>query len=198
MVGNYPVDVPSSQAVIVVRHGRTALNAAGRLRGHLDPALDQVGHQEVRDLALALAGYNVSQIVSSPLKRAVQTAQAIDREQHVGVTSDRRLIDRDYGNYAGLERAAVLAEWGSLDDAPGVEPAQTVTDRIVEVLGELGPRLNRGVTVLVSHDVVNGFLLSHLGMTPPIMQHTACWNLLICEKSGWRIAANNLYSTQNR
>lgn len=53
-------------SVLLVRHGRTALNVAGQLRGHLDPPLDATGQAEARDLAADLAGRGPVRILTSP------------------------------------------------------------------------------------------------------------------------------------
>ena len=58
------------QRVYLVRHARTALNADGRLRGHLDPPLDDVGRSEARELAVVLASLRPVRVVTSPLRRA--------------------------------------------------------------------------------------------------------------------------------
>jgi len=83
--------------VFLARHGRTALNAEGRLRGLSDPPLDEVGIAEVARLAEALARKHPTAVICSPLQRAVATAQAIGSASGAPVTVDARLNDRDYG-----------------------------------------------------------------------------------------------------
>jgi broad specificity phosphatase PhoE len=192
--------------VLLARHGRTALNAHGRLRGHLDPPLDEVGLREAEDLAVALAGMRPARVVSSPLRRAVQTAEAIARRAGVAVTVDERLTDRDYGPWAGEPEADVIAEWGGLDAAPGVERAHWVVARARAALDEavsaasvsagIGdgappePR-GSGSVVLVAHDAVNRLLLAsldpRLGSADQIEQRTACWNVLHRAGADWRV-----------
>lgn len=181
--------VPLTGAVIVVRHGRTAFNIAGRLRGHLDPELDLAGRREVNRLARTLAPCNIRHILSSPLKRAQQTAVAIDQMHHVGVTTDKRLIDRDYGTHAGALKTDLITEWGSIDAVPGIEPIEEVRSRVASMLDDLQPRLTEGVVLLVGHDVVNQTILSYLGAEGPVTQHTACWNLVLNEGGRWTVAA---------
>ena len=81
-----PTPSASSTAgqLLLVRHGQTPLNADGRLRGHLDPDLDAVGLAEVTALARALAPMRLVRILSSPLRRAMATAEAI-AEHHANV-----------------------------------------------------------------------------------------------------------------
>lgn len=183
------VHIPPAGAVIIVRHGRTTLNAAGRLRGHLDPELDAIGRREVLQLARRLAPCNIRQIMSSPLKRAQQTATALDQMHHVGVRIDKRLIDRDYGEHAGSLRSDLVSRWGTVDAAPGVESIEDLIGRTAAVLEDLQTELDDGVTLLVGHDAVNQALLAWLGVPGPVTQRTACWNLILYRDGTWSVPA---------
>lgn len=179
------------EVVVVCRHARTALNAAGRLRGHLDVPLDEWGMEEAARLGDHLAGAGVSRVVTSPLERAMQTAQAIVTATRAPLRVDRRLIDRDYGDWAGAVTADVVARFSSLDDAPGVEPSGDVLARVSHALNDHAHRGRPGVVVLVSHDAVIRTLLAGLdrglGPADAIPQRTACWNLLRRVDDTWRV-----------
>jgi broad specificity phosphatase PhoE len=107
--------------VYLARHGRTALNAEDRLRGLSDPPLDEVGVAEAARLAEVLATKNPTAVISSPLQRAVATAEAIGAAAGVPASIDIRLNDRDYGTLTGERRDEVRCRFGSIDAAPGVE-----------------------------------------------------------------------------
>lgn len=177
--------------LVLARHGQTSLNADGRLRGHLDPPLDATGLREVAALAASLSAAPVRRVVTSPLRRAVQTGQAIARASGVEVVVDPGLIDRDYGRWAGDRTASVVGRWGSLDAAPGVEPVDGVLARSRAALDRQVPYLGQGQVVVVAHDMVNRLLLhdldAGLGPADTISQGTACWNLLRWESTGWRV-----------
>lgn len=147
---------------VLARHGRTVLNAQGRLRGRLDPPLDELGRAQAARLAELLvplvAGWR-HPIVSSPLARTIQTAQAIAARTGLTVTIDERLIDRDYGQWAGHLRDEVLGRWGSLDAAPGVEAHAQLDARVRSILDE---SVEWEPVVLVTHDAVLHVLLGHL------------------------------------
>ena len=183
--------VTNNARVLLVRHGRTVLNAENRLRGRLDPELDAVGLAEVVALADVLAAREPARVVSSPLRRAVQTAEAIARRAGVRVQVDRGLIDRDYGSWAGHTTDELIDRWGSVDAAPGVERPEHVLYRacvvLVQQLDFLGPH----PVVLVAHDAVNRALLAHLdptlGPASRIDQRTACWNELVHVMGDWRV-----------
>ncbi len=174
--------------VYLARHGQTALNADGRLRGLSDPPLDEVGIGEVQRLAQVLAAKHPSVVISSPLGRAVATAKMIAQEAHVAAVVDARLNDRDYGPWTGKVKADVLQQFGSLDDAPGVEPSDAVTARARTAFFELIAEFRTGPLVLVSHDAINRALLAALDpRLADIGQRTGCWNQLSRVEGTWRI-----------
>lgn len=174
--------------VYLARHGRTALNAEGRLRGLSDPPLDEVGIAEVARLAAVLAARHPAAVVSSPLQRAVATAQAIGSAAHVPVAVDARLSDRDYGPMTGLRRDDVERRYGSVDSAPGVENWEALTARARRAFLELVTEIGTGPVVLVSHDAFNTALLAQLDSAlDHICQRTACWNQLSLVDGVWRV-----------
>jgi broad specificity phosphatase PhoE len=179
-----------AQAVVyLVRHGRTALNAAGQLRGRLDPPLDAVGVAEANALARTLESRNVGVVFSSPLRRAQETAEPIAAACGLTVLLDDRLTDRDYGRWAGIEQDHLITTFGSVDDAPDVEPTTRVAARgsaaVIWISKLAAPR----AAVVVAHDAVNRAVLSELvpslGDPDSIPQRTGCWNKLELAGHSW-------------
>ena len=126
--------------IFLVRHGRTSLNAAGVLRGRLDPALDDIGVVEAKAVADAVGPADLAVLVASPLQRAVDTAAQIGARAGLGVEIDERLIDRDYGSWAGRPKSELIALWGSLDAAPEVEPSADVLARAMDAFNDVARR----------------------------------------------------------
>ena len=175
--------------VYLARHGRTALNADGRLRGLSDPPLDAIGIAEARKLADVLATKHPALVITSPLQRAVTTGRAIASAAGCELRVDNRLNDRDYGPWTGRPRADVEQRFGSVDAAPGVEPADTLAARAYAAFIALVAE-HSGPLVLVSHDAFNCALLRELDPAlgdPP--QRTACWNQLSRTTDGWHVDA---------
>jgi len=181
--------------VYLARHGRTALNAAGVLRGRLDPELDFFGVFQARVLAIVLGNRDLRVVVSSPLRRAVDTASAVAERAGLQVAVDDRLIDRDYGPWAGKPLDAVLDRWGSLDDAPDIEPASAVLARATVALADARARAGEGAALVVSHDAVNRLLIQAIDPTRPdieaIPQETGCFNVLDEGEGRWSILSIN-------
>lgn len=173
-----------STRVYLARHGRTALNAAGALRGHIDVPLDAVGHHQAFLLGAELAGLGPAVIVSSPLSRAVQTAEPLAQRTGLAIGLDERLADRYYGEWAGVRVDEVVAQWGSLDAAPGVEPVPRVRDRVLAALAAIAEAAKGTTVVVVSHDAVNRIALASLdhglGAPDQVPQETGCFNTLDC------------------
>ena len=137
--------------LILVRHGRTAANAAGQLQGRLDQPLDELGERQ----ALAVAAHvgAVDEVISSPLLRARQTAEAFGRPVNV----DERWIEIAYGKYEGMLHGDVPSEvWNywrtDANFVPeGGESAAAVDVRVRHTCDELVERIGDQDIVVVSH-----------------------------------------------
>jgi len=173
--------------VYLARHGRTALNAAGTLRGRSEVPLDDVGVAEAERLGAVLGGKGARLVVSSPLRRAVETAQPLALHLGLRIRLDPRLADRDYGQWTGAAVGDVVSRFGSVDAAPGVEPREAVVTRALAALLDACHDAEHagGPVVVVSHDVVNRLLLAAMSddfsdadRTP---QETGCYNTLGCD-----------------
>ncbi len=177
--------------IYLCRHGRTNMNVAGLLRGRLDPDLDLVGLTEARELGELLGGLGLTRVIASPLGRAVGTARPIAERAGLEVETDDRLLDRAYGEFDGTSSEELAEKYGSLDAAPGVEPAAEVVARARAVLEELAADPNGGPIVVVSHDAVIRRVLDELTPTPTRTEHvqprTGCWSLLRHDDRGWEL-----------
>ncbi|HEY1763017.1 MAG TPA: histidine phosphatase family protein [Acidimicrobiales bacterium] len=183
-----------SGRIYMARHGETPLNAAGLLRGRLDPPLTTKGQMQAEALADALQGENIRLIVASPLQRAVATAGALAERVGLPVEIDERFNDRDYGVWSGISRDEVEARWGSVDNAPGVEPAGVVLERVLEGFRETTVKLRDGVGLIVSHDAINRPLLVALEASLAgrvIPQETGCYNVLRSTDDTWNVVSVN-------
>jgi probable phosphoglycerate mutase len=186
--------------IYLARHGETSLNAAGLLRGRLDPPLTARGREQASALAGALGNVNIHVIVTGPLRRAVETASAVADRLGLSVIVDDRFNDRDYGEWAGTSLEDVEAQWGSVDDAPGVEPLSSVAERAMSGFRDIGEMVDGGAGLIVSHDAVNRPLLIALDPSlqgPPIAQQTGCYNILRTGDDGWRVVSVNNVPAQH-
>jgi probable phosphoglycerate mutase len=91
--------------VYLVRHGQTALNESGVLRGLLDPQLDETGQRQALLLGQVLGPRRPSLVAASPLRRARETAQPTADRAGLTVTTDGCFTDRDYGPWTGTPKS---------------------------------------------------------------------------------------------
>ncbi|MGH9086878.1 MAG: histidine phosphatase family protein [Acidimicrobiales bacterium] len=125
--------------LVLVRHGEATANAAGLLLGRSDVPLTEKGFRQVA----ALRGHlgMVARVVSSPLRRARDTAEALDLGLPIEV--DRRWVEVDYGAHEGQALTAVPAEvwrhWRADPDfhPPGGESLADVGRRVRAACEEL-------------------------------------------------------------
>lgn len=108
--------------VLLVRHGESEWNAVGRWQGQADPPLTELGRRQAKDAATAIAARTpVAAVVASDLQRARVTAETIAAEVGAGgVRLDPDLRERHAGEWQGLTRAEIHAQWpGYLSDDQG-------------------------------------------------------------------------------
>lgn len=181
-----------TQLLYLVRHGQTTLNAEGRLRGLANPPLDAVGLQEAAALARALAPLGPRRVLTSPLQRAVQTGRAIADAAAIPCSADPRFNDRDYGPWTGHLKAEVVAEWGSVDDAPGVEPVAQVLARVLPALDTLLDVTDDRPIIVVTHDAVIRPLVHAIDAgRGDLVAANGSWNELVQSDDGWTVRATD-------
>jgi broad specificity phosphatase PhoE len=183
----------TSLDIYLCQHGRTQLNREGRLRGRLDPELDLVGLTEARDLAELLGQLSPTRVISSPLRRAVQTAEMIAAVAQVEVELDDRLVDRSYGEHDGALVSELAEKYGRPSAAPGVEPTADLVARASAVLKEIAAQDGTGPVIVVTHDAVIRYVLGALapGYSPSelVPQRTGAWSLLRWTDGAWKLLA---------
>lgn len=183
------IDRIDQATLFLVRHGRTALNTAGALRGRIDQPLDETGKQEAARLADLFAESGLALVVASPLRRATATAFFLAQSCGRTVLEDKALADRDYGPWNGASVEEVTGRFGSVEEAPGVEPWSMLQTRVLDaVLAAV--KLTRGQPVaIVAHEAVNGAalcgLVPALGRAHLLSQPTGCWNELRYDAGSW-------------
>jgi len=93
--------------LVLVRHGRTAANKKRLLQGRLDLPLDDFGQRQAERVADHLASQAVDLVLSSPLRRAMMTAQAIGQRVGRVPTVVSGLSEMDFGEFEGSSFEAV-------------------------------------------------------------------------------------------
>jgi broad specificity phosphatase PhoE len=91
--------------LLLARHGETDWNAEGRLQGHTDTPLNELGRRQARRLAEELSGDGIDAVYSSDLARARDTAEIVAERLGLPVGLDPDLRERDWGTWEGLTGA---------------------------------------------------------------------------------------------
>ncbi|HPC86262.1 MAG TPA: histidine phosphatase family protein [Smithellaceae bacterium] len=93
----------------LIRHGETVWNLEKRVQGLTDIELNETGIDQARKLALSLQDFPIDTIYSSPLKRAFQTAEIINRFHRKDIRVEPGLMEMDQGEFEGLTFQELLA-----------------------------------------------------------------------------------------
>lgn len=172
--------------VLLVRHGRSTANTAGVLAGWTPGvALDEHGEAQAQALAQRMSPLTLAAVVSSPLERCRQTAEAL-RAVHgpkaaarPALVTDDRLGECRYGDWTGRELKSLVKEplWKVVQEHPSAavfpgpdgESMRGMQLRAVDVVREWDARVAAehgpdAVWVAVSHgDVIKAVLADALG-----------------------------------
>jgi len=163
----------------LVRHGETAENARMRYLGTRDEPLTENGMRQALQVADVLSQLPIAVIISSPMRRAADTAAPIQKSCGVELRLDRRLAEGSFGRWEGLSRAEVLdlgnpdaellARWESDPSCapPGGESINDVQKRVIRLVEELKEEFAGSSVVLVSHvGPIKALLAAALGVSP--------------------------------
>ena len=155
--------------IYLIRHGQTDWNLAGKIQGRHDISLNQTGLKQAELLAEGMDKRPVVQIFSSRQKRALETAQAIGRRQHVAVAVIDGLEEVVFGDWEGKtwddisreypEEFAVWCREPASMTPPGGESRPQIYKRVGNALREI-IRRSRGDIAIVSHGAALAYIVS--------------------------------------
>lgn len=149
--------------LLLVRHGQSEGNAAGIVQGSMDFGLTELGALQARVTAERLAREEIHRIVSSPLRRAADTAVAISEGTGVTIEFADGLREYDIGAASGLTAAEIRERFPDIAEArrrgerlpfPGEEGRDAFHARLRSVLDQIQGA--GGTTVAVAHGGVVG------------------------------------------
>ncbi len=199
--------------VHIVRHGRTAHNVARRIQGPLiDDGLDEVGKAQAEALARRFSSLRehewFSGVYSSPLRRAVETAEPLARALDLPVVTVPGFTEFSWGDVMGrVEEGEVEAftreairRWtaGEVRFAPpGGESPASAGARVLAAFHDVERARARGSVVLVAHGRINKILLALLvHADAACMEEFPQWNAAVTVLSRaadgpWRVVVRN-------
>ena len=168
--------------VLLIRHGRTTANASGVLAGRTPGVeLDERGRSQAEALAVRLAAVPLAAVVSSPLERTHQTAEALMvGRSDISLHLDDQLTECDYGHWSGRDLKTLTKEplWKTVQAHPaaavfpGGEAMAAMSARAVTAIRRWNAELGEHATyAVVSHgDIIKAIAADALGMHLDLFQ----------------------------
>lgn len=145
--------------LLMARHGECT--ASGTYCGRTDAPLTEKGRQQAAALSQALEPYPIQACITSPLLRALETAQIALDGRDVPLSIDNRLREIDFGAWEGLKYAEIERRWPKLIPAwlsdpsavgiPKGEPFSLLRRRVDEFLSEHAQSASSGNILIVAH-----------------------------------------------
>ena len=167
--------------ILLIRHATTAATGT-RLGGRTDAPLDGAGRRQAEATAGRLADLPIKAVYTSPLARAVQTAEILAIPHHLEVQECEGVIEVEYGRWTDrplkpLTRNklwAVIQARPSLVRFPDGETIRSAQLRAVDALEEIAAHHRSGIVAVVSHaDIIKAIVAFYAGMPLDVFQRLA-------------------------
>jgi broad specificity phosphatase PhoE len=161
---------------LLLRHGQTPMSVQKRYAGLSDVPLTEVGVQQAAAAGKRLASAALTAIVTSPLARAVRTAEEVAAATGAPVEADEGFRETDFGAWDGLTFAEVRERWPAeltawlADPAvapPGGESFADVSRRVEGALRRVLAGYQCGTVLIVSHVTPIKTLVAATLLAPP-------------------------------
>lgn len=151
--------------IYIIRHGKTELNKSNVLQGRSNYPLNDEGIKQAEEAAQILKNVTFDYVFSSPLIRAIRTAEIV--VPNVSIQKDERLIEMDYGPYEGTDLNNPSPEIRKFfsdfvhNEAPeGMEQLSSVVDRAGNFIEDI--RNMSGNILISTHAIAMKGLLEYL------------------------------------
>lgn len=140
--------------IYLVRHGETAWNRESRIQGREDVPLSEEGRRQSERCAAGFSGVRLAAVLSSPLSRALDTAERIARAEGVPLRCEPDLTERDFGSVSGK----IIDIFNPEKYASDLEPLDDVAARALAVLMRNGELLRADFAAVSHGGTINAVL----------------------------------------
>ena len=148
--------------ILVTRHGQTDWNLAKKVQGLVNTDLNETGIEQAKATGEMLKDEKIDLIISSPLNRAMQTAEIIRGDRDIEIITDNGIIERDFGEFEGMspleDNIFNPDEFWSYRDNHKYEKAENIRDcfdRVYAFLDNLPKKYPDKRILLVCHGGVS-------------------------------------------
>ncbi len=185
--------------LLLIRHGRTVWNTAGRFQGQSDIELSPEGIEQAQKLADNFPLDHVDAVYSSSLQRAYKTGELIAEKFNVPIYAEPRLREISFGLWEGLTYDQIHAKWPQqieqmfdrpdLGTMPEGESFLQVQQRGLEAMDEIIDANDGKVIAITAHGGILRTLLAHVLHMPlrwmwTLRQDNTAVNILACYEKG--------------
>ncbi len=155
----------------ITRHGETEWNLEKRMQGWSDSPLTAKGIENARELGLRLKDTEFEAIYSSPIPRALLTAQTISAEREIPIVMDDKLREIHMGEWEGKDQSFLTetyaAEYSSFWKTPHLYTSATgenfkeLQERVIEAVETIKTLHQKGNVLIVTHSIVIKALMAY-------------------------------------
>ena len=153
--------------IYYVRHGQTDWNLERKMQGGgTEKALNETGIKQAQETREELENIKYDIVICSPMHRAMQTAEIINKGKNVQVTTDERIRERKLGKLEGHEITDEIEkriwDYDLNYQIPEGENLHDFEKRILEFLKEMKQKYSDKTVLIVAHGGVAKVLKTHL------------------------------------
>lgn len=159
--------------IYIVRHGQTEWNKQVRLQGRSDIPLNEEGKRMAEHTSAGLTDVAFTRIYSSPLKRAIETAEIIRGSRNISVNIDERIVEMGFGEFEGIEfEKSRLEDYGELNNffkhphlyipPVGGESIKMLRDRTASFMSDILSLNDNEIILVVTHGAAISGLLAFI------------------------------------
>lgn len=153
----------------VVRHGETLKNKYGLIQGQTECDLSENGRKKALELIPIVDKLNIDVVISSPLKRAIDTARIITSDKYP-INIDDRIIERNWGlcEGASIDLVDTVKCWNFFLNTSdnGIEKVQDLLGRVSEFLEDIRSKYSDKNVLVVSHSAILRAIHYCIGQIP--------------------------------
>lgn len=160
----------------IFRHGQSTYNVEGRTQGRTnDSVLTELGQEQAVSIGKKLKDKGVELIVTSPLKRARQTAELANQSLNVSIVEDEHFIEVDVGCVEGWSKDKILSQYKEIFEKlhdivpdenisyPGGESKKQVRERVFAGLEYWAKQDSYNIMAIASHGIMLAQIMVALG-----------------------------------
>lgn len=153
----------------IIRHGKTEMNSKMLMQGRSDLPLNETGIAQAEEAARRFAsmGVSIDKVYTSPLIRAVRTAEIVAPGS--GIAIDERLIEMDYGPYEGMdlrdpapEVMEFFMDFVNVPAPDGMEALPAVVERLGSFLEDIAGEAEHKDILVSTHAIAMKGALEYL------------------------------------